>query len=84
MVEDQATDRTHRIGQERPVTAIKLIVRHTIEERVLELQESKRELFQQLLAGAPAKMGDLTPDDVEFLLEPSVDAEAAPLEEVEH
>jgi len=69
MVEDQATDRTHRIGQTRTVTAVKLIVRHTIEEKILELQAGKRDLFQQLLAGAPTKLGDLSPEDVEFLLE---------------
>lgn len=68
MVEDQATDRTHRIGQERPVTALKLVARHTIEERVLALQESKRELFDQLLSGAPTKLGELTAEDLEFLL----------------
>ena len=69
MVEDQATDRSHRIGQCKPVTSLKLIVRHTIEEKVLALQESKRELFQQLLAGVPAKLGELTAEDVQFLLE---------------
>ena len=68
MVEDQATDRTHRIGQKRPVTALKLVARHTIEERVLALQESKRELFDQLLSGAPTKLGELTTEDLEFLL----------------
>jgi SNF2 family DNA or RNA helicase len=51
------------------VTAVKLIVRHTIEEKILELQAGKRDLFQQLLAGAPTKLGDLSPEDVEFLLE---------------
>ncbi len=68
LVEDQATDRTHRIGQKRTVTAVKLLVHNTIEERVLKLQESKRILFDELLAGARAKLGNLTPEDVEFLL----------------
>jgi non-specific serine/threonine protein kinase len=68
MVEDQATDRTHRIGQTRTVTAVKLVARHTIEEKILDLQASKRNLFQQLLSGAPTKLGDLTAEDVEFLL----------------
>jgi SNF2 family DNA or RNA helicase len=47
-VEAQATDRAHRIGQRRIVTSIKLIARDTVEERVLRMQEKKREL----LAGA--------------------------------
>ncbi len=67
MVEDQATDRIHRIGQEKPVTAYKLVAHHSIEEKVLHLQESKRELFDQLMAGVPAKVGELTPEDFEFL-----------------
>lgn len=70
MVEDQATDRTHRIGQSRPVTSLKLVVRHTIEERILDLQDSKRQLFQQLLEGVPTNLGELNPEDIEVLLEP--------------
>lgn len=68
MVEDQATDRTHRIGQTRNVTAIKLVTRHTIEEKILALQESKRDLFRRLIAGAPGRLGELTEEDVAFLL----------------
>ena len=68
MVEDQATDRTHRIGQTRDVTAIKLVTRHTIEEKILALQESKRDLFRRLIAGAPGRLGELTEEDVAFLL----------------
>lgn len=68
MVEDQATDRTHRIGQTRKVTAIKLVARHTIEEKILALQESKRDLFHRLISGAPGRLGELTEEDVEFLL----------------
>jgi SNF2 family DNA or RNA helicase len=68
MVEDQATDRTHRIGQTRNVTAIKLVARHTIEEKILALQESKRDLFRRLIAGAPGRLGELTEEDVAFLL----------------
>ncbi len=69
MVEDQATDRTHRIGQENIVTSFKLVVRHTIEEKILRLQADKRELFNQLVGGAPGKVGQLTPEDIEFLLQ---------------
>lgn len=69
MVEDQATDRTHRIGQENIVTSFKLVARHTIEEKILQLQSEKRELFNQLIGGAPAKLGQLSPEDFEFLLQ---------------
>ncbi len=51
-VEDQATDRTHRIGQTRPVTVVRLIAQQTIEEAVLELHAAKRELASGLLEGA--------------------------------
>ncbi|MCK5804886.1 MAG: DEAD/DEAH box helicase [Lentisphaeria bacterium] len=68
MVEDQATDRTHRIGQTRTVTAMKLVARHTVEEKVLALQESKRDLFNKLINGAPGRIGELTEEDMEFLL----------------
>jgi len=69
MVEDQATDRTHRIGQVNTVTSIKLVVRNSIEERVLELQANKREIFDKLLAGVPCRLGELTREDIEYLLQ---------------
>ncbi len=67
MVEDQATDRAHRIGQTRSVTAIKLIVRNTIEEKIFQLQQRKRALFNEVMAGVPAKPGELGAADLEFL-----------------
>ena len=51
-VEDQATSRAHRIGQERPVTAYRLVAGQTIEEKILELHAQKRDLADSLLAGA--------------------------------
>jgi SNF2 family DNA or RNA helicase len=51
-VEDQATDRTHRIGQLRPVTVVRLIAQGTIEEAVLSLHDEKRNLARSILAGA--------------------------------
>jgi superfamily II DNA or RNA helicase len=51
-VEDQATDRAHRIGQDRPVTVIRMVARATIEEAVLSLHEEKRQLAASILDGA--------------------------------
>jgi superfamily II DNA or RNA helicase len=51
-VEDQATARAHRIGQQRPVTAVRLVARGTIEEAVLGLHAAKRALAAGLLEGA--------------------------------
>lgn len=51
-VERQAIDRTHRIGQDKPVIAYKLAMRNTVEENVLTLQKEKAELFDQIIEGA--------------------------------
>ena len=51
-VEDQAADRTHRIGQDRPVMVYRLMAEDTVEERILELQQSKREIAAAALGGA--------------------------------
>ncbi len=50
-IEDQATDRAHRIGQERSVTVYRLVSENTIEEKILELHARKRDLADALLAG---------------------------------
>lgn len=66
-VEDQATDRTHRIGQTRAVFSYKLITRGTVEEKILGLQQRKRELAAGVL-GTDADVGKaLTESDVEDL-----------------
>lgn len=65
-VELQAADRTHRIGQTRPVSTLKLVVRNSIEEKILELQEKKREIFDSVIDGA---MDNLSIEDLKFLLE---------------
>ena len=51
-VENQAADRAHRIGQERPVFVYKLIAQGTVEEKILGLQEKKRALFEAALGEA--------------------------------
>jgi SNF2 family DNA or RNA helicase len=66
-VEDQAADRTHRIGQERPVMVYKLVAKDTVEERILELQEHKRAIAGAALDGGEAAAG-LTRDDLLALL----------------
>ena len=55
-VENQATDRAHRIGQVKPVFVHKLVCRGTIEERILELQSKKAHLARALLAGDVSKL----------------------------
>ena len=52
--EDQASDRAHRIGQTRPVTIYRLVTQGTIEEQIVDLHHRKRDLADQLLAGADA------------------------------
>jgi len=49
-VEDQASDRAHRIGQVHPVTIYRLITKHTIEEKIVKLHQEKRDLANSLLA----------------------------------
>ncbi|HKK99299.1 MAG TPA: DEAD/DEAH box helicase [Desulfotignum sp.] len=53
-VEDQASDRAHRIGQTRPVTVYRLVVKDSIEERIVNLHKEKRDLAESLLAGSEA------------------------------
>ena len=55
-VEDQASDRAHRIGQDQPVTVIRLIAQGTIEDKVLALHAEKRELAEGLLEGSEANV----------------------------
>ena len=66
-VEAQATDRAHRIGQEKVVTAYKLITRNTIEEKILKLQESKRGLMEAIESEEPVMTG-LTTAEIQELL----------------
>jgi len=66
-VEDQAADRAHRIGQERPVLVHRLVAEGTVEERMLVLQEKKRALAQAATHGSEAAFG-LTREDLLALL----------------
>ncbi len=67
-VEAQAIDRSHRIGQTKPVFAYRLIARGTVEEKVLALQQSKRELADAILGGDGRLVTDLKREDLELLL----------------
>ncbi len=67
-VEEQAADRAHRIGQERPVFIYRMVAEDTVEERILELQQRKRELADAALTGTATAA--LTRADLLALLEP--------------
>ncbi|CAK5264719.1 unnamed protein product [Mycena citricolor] len=66
-VEFQAMDRIHRLGQRRPVKAIKLVVEDSIESRIVQLQEKKSAMINATLSTDDAAMGRLTPGDLSFL-----------------
>ena len=67
-VENQATDRAHRIGQKKHVMVYKLISEGTVEEKVLTLQAQKRELFNDLIDDDPATAKRITREDIAGLL----------------
>ncbi|MCX6104580.1 MAG: DEAD/DEAH box helicase [Proteobacteria bacterium] len=67
--EDQAADRAHRIGQERPVLIQRLVALDTVEERILKLQERKRSLALAALHGTEAKTTSITPQDLLALID---------------
>ena len=67
-VEDQATDRAHRIGQRRVVTSYKLIARDTVEEKILLLQGRKREITKATLSSEERLAEALTWEEIQDLL----------------
>lgn len=66
--EEQATDRAYRIGQKRPVSVVKLICHNSIEEKVVQLQENKRELYNQVIKSGDEAISKLNIEDIKFLL----------------
>src|SRR5438876_7933861 len=69
-VEDQATDRAHRIGQAKPVFVYKLVAQGTVEERMLELQQRKKALAAGIYAAGGSAGAALAAADIEHLFEP--------------
>lgn len=69
-IEDQATDRAHRFGQKNVVEVLKLIAKGTIEEKILKLQESKKEMINQVMSGNyknGSLLGELNEEEIREL-----------------
>lgn len=67
-VEAQAVDRAHRIGQEKPVFAYRLICKDTVEEKIVQLQQEKKKLADSIISADASLMQSLTADDLAMLL----------------
>ena len=68
-MENQASDRAHRIGQQRQVTITRLLMRHSIEEKMMELKKRKLKLYRALLEDAEHEgTGSIGREDFDFLL----------------
>jgi superfamily II DNA or RNA helicase len=70
-VQQQATDRAHRIGQDKPVISIKMIASETVEERILELQEAKKDLADAALGTGDGLIRSLSAEEIRSLFEGS-------------
>ncbi len=66
--QNQATDRAHRIGQEKQVSVFKLITKGTIEENILKLQDSKKDLAEQIITEGTVSLSNLSREDLLGLL----------------
>ena len=66
--ENQAIDRTHRMGQDKTVLSYKLITQGSIEEKILQLQEKKAEIFNSIISADSASLKSISEDDIQFML----------------
>lgn len=67
-VEEQAIGRAHRMGQKRVVQVIRLVAEGTIEEKILELQQRKRDLIDEVIDAEGSASSALTEEDIRELL----------------
>lgn len=67
-IENQASDRVHRIGQQKKVTVFKLIMNNSIEEKVIELQKNKKEISDRIISNNDSDIISLSFDDYDYLL----------------
>ena len=68
-VQNQATDRAHRIGQEKVVSVYRLIIKDSIEEKILHMQESKKDLADEILSGETGGISKLSREDLLELIQ---------------
>ena len=80
-VEDQATDRAHRIGQTRPVVAYRFVAKDTVEEKVIALQDRKRALFDMTVEQGRFPVEQLTRQDIEDFFASDLPVNVEPLKE---
>ncbi|MBX2843724.1 MAG: DEAD/DEAH box helicase [Flammeovirgaceae bacterium] len=66
--ENQAIDRAHRIGQENKVLSYKLITKDSIEEKILLLQEKKKEMFENIISADSTSVKSLSEEDINYIL----------------
>lgn len=67
-VQNKATDRAHRIGQTKKVTVYKIIAKGTIEEKIVKLQETKKDLADSIISGENIGISNLSKEDLMELL----------------
>jgi len=68
-VENQASDRAHRIGQKKKVTITRILMKHTIEEKMMELKKRKLEIYKAVMEDGSGKKGlSVSRKDFDFLL----------------